>query len=110
VTIFQKEASNIKSLRTDAGSAAFPFFGRLRRGDYENVVKRLMGEPRPDPILIPAVLTTDEELPHAATDFMTAGSSLQRGKDLKSNTKDQTILHEQITRVCQDPCRQLLGF
>jgi hypothetical protein len=71
---------SIKSLRTDAGSAAFPLFGRLRRDDYENVVKRLMGEPRPDPILIPAVLT-DEELPHTATDFMTAGSSLQRVAD-----------------------------
>jgi hypothetical protein len=71
---------SIKSLRTDAGSAAFPLFGRLRRDDYENVVKKLMGEPRPDPILIPAVLT-DEKLPHVATDFMTASSSLQRVAD-----------------------------
>lgn len=70
----------IKSLRTDAGSAAYPLFGRLRRDDYENVVKRLMGEPRPDPILIPAVLT-DEKLPHTATDYMTASSSLQRVAD-----------------------------
>lgn len=71
---------SIKSMRTDAGSAAFPLFGRLRRDDYENVVKKLMGDPRPDPILIPAVLT-DEELPHTATDFMTASSSLQRVAD-----------------------------
>ena len=71
---------SIKSLRTDAGSAAFPLFGRLRRDDYENVVKKLMGEPRPDPILIPAVLT-DEKLPHVATDYMTASSSLQRVAD-----------------------------
>jgi hypothetical protein len=35
-----------------------------------------MGDPRPDPSLIPAVLT-DKELPHTATDFMTAGYSLQ---------------------------------
>ena len=70
----------VKSLRTDAGSAAFPLFGRLRRDDYENVVKKLMGEPRPDPILIPAVLT-DEKLPHTATDYMAASSSLQRVAD-----------------------------
>ena len=70
----------ITSLRTDAGSAAHPLFGRLRRDDYENVVKRLMGDPRPDPILIPAVLT-DEELPPIATDYMTAASSLQRIAD-----------------------------
>lgn len=70
----------IKSLRTESGSAAYPFFGRLRRDDYENVVKKLMGEPRPDPILIPAVLT-DEELPPVATDYMTASSSLQRIAD-----------------------------
>ena len=71
---------SIKSLRTDAGSAAYPLFGRLRRDDYENVVKRLMGEPRPDPILIPAVLT-DEKLPHTATDYAAASSSLQRVAD-----------------------------
>ena len=70
----------IKSLRTGAGSAAFPLFGRLRRDDYENTVKKLMGQPRPDPILIPAVLT-DEKLPHTATDYMTASSSLQRVAD-----------------------------
>lgn len=70
----------IKSMRTDAGSAAFPYFGRLRRDDYENVVKKLMGEPRPDPILIPAKIT-DEELPPIATDYMTASSSLQRIAD-----------------------------
>lgn len=71
---------HIKSTRTDAGSAAYPLFGRVRRDDYENVVKKLMGEPRQDPILIPAVLT-DEELPHTATDFITASSSLQRVAD-----------------------------
>jgi predicted DNA-binding protein (UPF0251 family) len=70
----------IASLRTDAGSAAHPLFGRLRRDDYENVVKKLMGDPRPDPILIPAVLT-DEELPPIATDYSTAASSLQRVAD-----------------------------
>jgi hypothetical protein len=70
----------IMSMHTEAGSAAYPFFGRLRRDDYENVVKKLMGDPRPDPILIPAVLT-DEELPPKATDYMTAASSLQRVAD-----------------------------
>jgi hypothetical protein len=71
---------SVKSMRTEAGSVAYPLFGRLRRDDYENVVKKLMGDPRPDPILIPAVLT-DEELPHTAIDFMTASSSLQRVAD-----------------------------
>jgi hypothetical protein len=70
----------IKTMRAEAGSVAFPLFGRLRRDDYENVVKKLMGDPRPDPILIPAVLT-DEELPPMATDFMTAASGLQRIAD-----------------------------
>jgi hypothetical protein len=70
----------ITSLKTAAGSAAHPLFGRLRRDDYENVVKRLMGDPRQDPILIPAVLT-DDELPPVATDYATAASSLQRIAD-----------------------------
>lgn len=70
----------IKSMRTDSGSAAYPLFGRLRRDDYENVIKKLMGDPRPDPILIPAVIT-DEELPPKATNYMTAASSLQRIAD-----------------------------
>lgn len=70
----------IKSMRAEAGSAAFPLFGRLRRDDYENVVKKLMGDPRPDPILIPPVLT-DENLAPVATDFMTAASGLQRIAD-----------------------------
>lgn len=70
----------IKSMRSDAGSAAFPLFGRLRRDDYENVVKNLMGDQRPDPILIPPVLT-DEELPPMATDYSTAASGLQRIAD-----------------------------
>lgn len=70
----------VKSMRSEAGSAAYPYFGRLRRDDYENVVKKLMGEPRPDPILIPAVLT-DEDLPPTATDFQAASSSLQRIAD-----------------------------
>ena len=70
----------IVSLKTNAGSAAHPMFGRLRRDNYDEVVKSLMGEPRPDPILIPAVLT-DEELPPVATDYMTAASYLQRIAD-----------------------------
>ena len=70
----------IKTMRTDPGSLAYPFFGRLRRDNYEEVVKNLMGDPRPDPILIPAVLT-DDELPPKATDFATAASSLQRVAD-----------------------------
>jgi len=68
------------SMKTGAGSAAHPLFGRLRRDDYDAVVKRLMGDPRPDPIVIPPVLT-DEELPPVAVDFMTAASSLQRIAD-----------------------------
>jgi hypothetical protein len=39
-----------------------------------------MGDPRPDPILIPPVLT-DEELPPVATDYATAASYLQRVAD-----------------------------
>lgn len=70
----------ITSMRADAGSVAFPLFGRLRRDDYENVVKKLMGDQRPDPILIPPVLT-DEELPPTAADFATASSGLQRIAD-----------------------------
>ena len=49
----------LKSLRADEGSAAHPLFGRLRRDNYDEVVKALMGDPRPDPILIPAVLTDE---------------------------------------------------
>jgi len=70
----------IVSLKAGAGSAAYPLFGRLRRDNYEEVVKNLMGDPRPDPIVIPAVLT-DEKLPPVATDYMTAASSLQRIAD-----------------------------
>jgi len=68
---------SITTFQTDSGSASHPLFGRFRRDDYENVVKALMGEPRPDPILIPANLT-DEFMPPVATDFQTAASSLQR--------------------------------
>jgi hypothetical protein len=70
----------IPALRTDAGSAAYPLFGRLRTDNYENTVKELMGNPRPDPILIPAVLT-DETLPPVATTYDNAASSLQRIAD-----------------------------
>lgn len=70
----------ITSLRTDAGSGAHPLFGRLRTDNYENVVRELMGSPRPDPILIPAVLT-DETLPPVATTYDNAASSLQRIAD-----------------------------
>jgi len=70
----------IPSLCTETGSVAHPLFGRLRSNNYDNVVKALMGNPRPDPILIPAVLT-DETLPPIATDYVTATSSLQRIAD-----------------------------
>ena len=70
----------ITSLRTDAGSVAHPLFGRLRTDNYAEVVRHLMGSPRPDPILIPAVLT-DETLPPVATNFQEAASSLQRIAD-----------------------------
>lgn len=70
----------IVSMKTGAGSVAHPLFGRLRRDDYDEVVKRLMGDPRPDPIVIPPVLT-DEDLPPVAVDYMTASSSLQRIAD-----------------------------
>lgn len=70
----------IESLRTDAGSAAHPLFGRMRTDNYEQVVRDLMGDPRPDPILIPAVLT-DDSLPPVATNYQEAGSSLQRIAD-----------------------------
>ena len=70
----------IVSMKANAGSAAHPLFGRLRRDNYAEVVKKLMGDPRPDPILIPAVLT-DEELPPVATDYSTAASYMQRIAD-----------------------------
>jgi hypothetical protein len=67
----------VSSLRVEPGLASHPFFGRFRRDNYADVVKELMGEQRPDPILIPAVLT-DETMPSIATDYQTAASSLQR--------------------------------
>jgi hypothetical protein len=70
----------IVSMKTHAGSAAHPLFGRLRKDDYEQVVKNLMGDPKPDPILIPAVLT-DEHLPPVAKDYHQASSYLQRIAD-----------------------------
>jgi hypothetical protein len=70
----------ILSLTSGAGSAAHPLFGRLRRDNYDEVVKNLMGDPRPDPIVIPAVLT-DETLPPVATNYSNATSYLQRIAD-----------------------------
>jgi hypothetical protein len=70
----------IISLSSGAGSAAHPLFGRLRRDNYDEVVKNLRGDPRPDPIVIPAVLT-DESLPPVATNYMNATSYLQRIAD-----------------------------
>lgn len=70
----------IVSMNSHAGSAAHPLFGRLRRDNYDEVVKNLMGDPRPDPILIPAVLT-DEELPPVAKDYGSAASYMQRVAD-----------------------------
>jgi hypothetical protein len=70
----------IISMKSHAGSAAHPLFGRLRKDDYPEVVKRLMGEQRPDPIVIPAVLT-DEHLPPVAKDYYIASSYLQRVAD-----------------------------
>ncbi len=67
----------VSSLRVEPGLASHPFFGRFRRDNYALVVKELMGAQRPDPILIPAVLT-DETMPSVATDYQTAASSLQR--------------------------------
>jgi hypothetical protein len=67
----------VSTMKVDPGATCFPFFGRFRRDNYENVVKELVGEQRPDPILIPAVLT-DEKMPPVATDFQSATSSLQR--------------------------------
>ena len=68
---------SVTSLRVEPGLAVHPFFGRFRRDNYDAVVKELMGEQRPDPILIPAVLT-DESMPSVATDYQTAASSLYR--------------------------------
>lgn len=65
------------SLKVEPGLACHPFFGRFRRDNYDAVVKELMGEQRPDPILIPAVLT-DETMPSIATNYQQASSSLQR--------------------------------
>ena len=81
----------VSSLRTDAGSAAHPLFGRLRTDNYVNTVKELMGSPRPDPILIPAVLT-DEILPPVATNYQNAASSLQRIADACSLLMQQRAM------------------
>eukprot|EP00978_Attheya_sp_CCMP212_P047272 scaffold421288_cov64-Attheya_sp.AAC.1 len=82
---------SVSTLRAEPGSAAHPFFGRLRQDNYENTVKALMGDPRPDPILIPAVLT-DENMPNVATDYMTASSSLRRVCDACSLLMQQRRL------------------
>lgn len=81
----------VSTLRTDAGSAAHPLFGRLRTDNYANTVKELMGSPRPDPILIPAVLT-DETLPPVATNYQNAASSLQRIADACSLLMQQRAM------------------
>jgi hypothetical protein len=70
----------IISMKTHSGSAAYPLFGRLRTDNYDQVVKELMGDPKPDPILIPPVLT-DEHLPPVAKDYHQASSYLQRIAD-----------------------------
>jgi Variant SH3 domain len=70
----------IVTMKAGAGSAAFPLFGRLRKDNYDETVKRLMGDPRQDPILIPPVLT-DEELPPVATNYQNAASYLLRIAD-----------------------------
>ena len=67
----------LTTLQAPRKSILHPLFGRLRRDDYENVVKDLMGDPRRDPILIPPVIT-DPELPLIATSYQGASSSLQR--------------------------------
>jgi hypothetical protein len=71
------DKGQVVSLLAEAGSASHPFFGRLRRDNYDNVVKKLLGDPRPDPILIPVVLT-DDSMPAIANDYQSAASSLQR--------------------------------
>lgn len=43
----------ILSLKTGPGSAAHPLFGRLRRDNYEEVVKALMGDPERIPFSSP---------------------------------------------------------
>ena len=68
---------SVPSLMAEAGSAAHPFFGRLRRDNYDTVTKKLMGDPRPDPILIPSVLT-DDQLPEVAKNYQEASSYLLR--------------------------------
>ena len=67
----------IGSLETDKNSSRHPFFGRLRRDDFDNIQKALMGDPMPEPILIPVVLT-DQTMPSVANDYASASSSLQR--------------------------------
>lgn len=79
----EQQQDVISTLVTSPGSAAHPLFGRLRRDNYEEVVNSLIGQPRPDPIVIPAVLT-DETLPPVASDYSSAGSYLQRVADASS--------------------------
>ena len=67
----------IPLLKTDPGAASHQMFGRLRRDNFDNIQKALMGDALPDPILIPVVLT-DDTLPPVATDYQTAASSLLR--------------------------------
>ena len=67
----------VNTLEALPESAIYPLFGRFRRDNYKNIVNEIMGAPKPNQILIPAVLT-DETMPTVAIDFQTASSSLQR--------------------------------
>ena len=68
---------NVQSMLTNEGAALHPLFGRLRRDDFDKIQRALMGDPMPESILIPVVLS-DKDMPHIATDYDTARSSLQR--------------------------------
>ena len=67
----------VNTLEALPESAIYPSFGHFRRDNYKNIFNEIMGAPKPNQILIPAVLT-DEIMPTVAIDFQTASSSLQR--------------------------------
>eukprot|EP00957_Ditylum_brightwellii_P073592 5592378-Ditylum_brightwellii.AAC.1 len=61
----------------DQGSTTQPFFGWFCCDNYDALVKKSMGNPKHDPIVIPAILM-DGTMPVVAMGFHTVPSSLLR--------------------------------
>jgi hypothetical protein len=68
---------NVQTMQTERHAGLHPMFGRLRRDDFDRIQRTLMGDPMPEAILVPVVLS-DSSMPHVATDYQSAVSSLQR--------------------------------